>query len=99
MRQSDDMAEPTSTRPSPRPSPRGRGRQISSPLSLWERVRVRADEGSNPQPHRPIDWRGWIIVAWVVWFGLLYGKMVVEQRGGKLSAWLRGGGPSRAASR
>ena len=33
---------------------------------------------------RSIDWRGWIILAWVVWFGLLYGKMVVEQRGGKL---------------
>jgi hypothetical protein len=35
---------------------------------------------------RQVDWRGWLAVAWVVWFGLLYGKMVVEQRGGKLSA-------------
>ncbi|GAC1473272.1 MAG: hypothetical protein NVSMB9_21610 [Isosphaeraceae bacterium] len=33
-----------------------------------------------------IDWRGWLALAWVVWFGLLYGKMVVEQRGGKLQA-------------
>jgi hypothetical protein len=41
------------------------------------------EEGPSEQ-HRPIDWRGWIILAWVVWFSLLYGKMVVEQRGGML---------------
>ena len=29
----------------------------------------------------PFDWRGWIVLAWVLWFGLLYGKMVVESRG------------------
>ena len=46
-----------------------------------------------------LDWRGWIILAWVVWFGLLYGKMVVEQRGGKLRDWVRDIGPSGAASR
>jgi hypothetical protein len=38
----------------------------------------------------PFDWRGWIILAWVVWFGLLYGKMVIEQRGGKLKEWIAG---------
>jgi hypothetical protein len=27
------------------------------------------------------DWRGWVVLAWVLWFGLLYGKMVVESRG------------------
>jgi hypothetical protein len=32
------------------------------------------------------DWRGWLSLAWVVWFGLLYGRTVVEQRGGKLRA-------------
>jgi len=32
------------------------------------------------------DWRGWLALAWVVWFGLLYGRMVVEQRGGKIRA-------------
>lgn len=35
---------------------------------------------------RSIDWRGWLALAWVVWFGLLYGKMVVERRGDKLRA-------------
>ena len=33
---------------------------------------------------RAIDWRAWIALAWVVWFGLLYGKMVIEERGEKL---------------
>jgi len=32
--------------------------------------------------------RRWIIVAWVVWWGTLYGKMVIEQRGSKLQAWI-----------
>ncbi len=41
------------------------------------------DKGPSPQ-RQPIDWRGWIVLAWVIWFGLLYGKMVIEQRGGKL---------------
>ena len=30
-----------------------------------------------------VDWRGWLALAWVAWFGVLYGTMVVEQRGGK----------------
>jgi hypothetical protein len=29
-------------------------------------------------------WWRWLIVAWVVWWGVLYGKMVVERRGGKV---------------
>jgi hypothetical protein len=33
---------------------------------------------------RPVDWRGWVILAWVLWFGLLYGKMIVETRGHRL---------------
>jgi hypothetical protein len=36
------------------------------------------------------DWRGWFALGWVVWFGLLYGKMVVEQRGGKVRAAVSG---------
>lgn len=31
-----------------------------------------------------IDWRGWLALAWVVWFGTLYGKTVIESRGGKI---------------
>ena len=37
------------------------------------------------EPARPpFDWRGWLILAWVLWFGLLYGKMIVEARGPRL---------------
>ena len=36
------------------------------------------------------DWRGWIALAWVVWFGLLYGRMVLEQRGGKIRSVVYG---------
>ena len=39
---------------------------------------------------KTIDWRGWLALAWVVWFGLLYGKMVVERRGGKFRAAVSG---------
>ncbi|SIO59827.1 hypothetical protein SAMN05444166_6181 [Singulisphaera sp. GP187] len=35
---------------------------------------------------RPFDWRGWVVLAWVLWFGLLYGKMVVESRGHRVRA-------------
>jgi hypothetical protein len=35
---------------------------------------------------KAIDWRGWLALAWVVWFGLLYGKMVYRQRSGKLAS-------------
>ncbi len=31
------------------------------------------------------DWKGWIVLAWVVWFGLSYGKMVLAQRSDKIS--------------
>lgn len=36
------------------------------------------------------DWRGWLALAWVVWFGILYGKMVIERRGDKLRAAVPG---------
>lgn len=49
------------------------------------------------------DWRGWLALAWVVWFGLLYGRMVVEQRGGKIRAAVArvatGGDSAKAVSR
>jgi hypothetical protein len=28
------------------------------------------------------------VLAWVLWFGLLYGKMVVEQRGNRFQAFV-----------
>ncbi len=44
------------------------------------------------------DWRAWLALAWVVWFGLLYGKTVADARGGKLRAAVAGV-LSRAAAR
>ncbi len=40
----------------------------------------------SPSERHRIDWRGWIALAWVVWFGSLYGRTVIETRGGKLRA-------------
>jgi hypothetical protein len=39
-----------------------------------------------PRSEASFDWRGWLAVAWVVWFGLLYGKTVIEARGAKIRA-------------
>ncbi len=46
-------------------------------------------------PPQRIDWRGWLALAWVAWFGWLYGRMVLEQRAPGLLAALRslGSGP------
>ena len=44
------------------------------------------------------DWRAWLALGWVVYFGLLYGNTVVEARGGKLRAAVAGV-LSRAAAR
>jgi hypothetical protein len=35
------------------------------------------------------DWRGWIALAWVLWFGWLYSLMVVETKFPLVLAWLR----------
>ena len=77
MRQSERIG------PLPLPSPSGSGR-LTDRLTQRKRVRARARDPVPAPSRRPIDWRGWIVLAWVIWFGLLYGKMVVEQRGGKI---------------
>ena len=38
------------------------------------------------QKWKTIDWRGWLTLVWVVYFGFLYGKMVIERRGDKIRA-------------
>ena len=35
----------------------------------------------SDEPRRAFDWRGWLILVWVAWFGLLYGKMILNTRG------------------
>jgi hypothetical protein len=44
-----------------------------------------AELGGPPRrPSRSIDWRGWVALAWALGVVVLYGKMVVEQRGERL---------------
>jgi hypothetical protein len=33
----------------------------------------------------PFDWKGWVVLAWVLWFGLRYGMMVFVRRSDKIS--------------
>jgi hypothetical protein len=40
-------------------------------------------EGS-PSPQA--DWRAWLVLAWVVCFGLMYARVAIEQRGGRIRA-------------
>ena len=35
---------------------------------------------------RQADWRACVALAWAIWFGVLYGKMVVQERGEKIRA-------------
>jgi len=45
-------------------------------------------QGESPTARyiRPsFDWKGWIVLAWVLWFSLCYGKMVIAQRSDKIS--------------
>ncbi|WP_406695440.1 hypothetical protein V5E97_30900 [Singulisphaera sp. Ch08] len=46
----------------------------------------RSECDRQPALTRPFDWRAWLALAWVLWFGLLYGKMVVESRGHRVRA-------------
>ena len=45
---------------------------------------------------RRIDWRGWLALAWAAWFGVLYTRMVLDERApGVLRAVERASGPVR----
>lgn len=46
----------------------------------------RSDPDRAPDRLAGADWRAWLALAWVVWFGLLYGKTVIDARGGKVRA-------------
>jgi hypothetical protein len=35
------------------------------------------------------DWRGWIALAWVLWWGWAYALMAVRARGPQVVAWIR----------
>jgi hypothetical protein len=36
----------------------------------------RSDAGARGKP----DWRAWLALAWAAWFGVLYARMVLEER-------------------
>jgi hypothetical protein len=38
---------------------------------------------------RGVDWRGWIALAWVLFWGLSYCGMVVQARGQRIMDWFR----------
>lgn len=37
-----------------------------------------------------VDWRGWLALAWVIVFGLLYARTVIESRGVQIRSWVVG---------
>jgi hypothetical protein len=41
-----------------------------------------------PGPWR-VDWRGWITLAWVLWWGWAYAAMALHARGPQVLAWVR----------
>jgi hypothetical protein len=41
-----------------------------------------------PRKNRP-DWRGWIALAWVLWWAWAYGRMAIQARAPQVLAWIR----------
>jgi hypothetical protein len=48
----------------------------------------RSDEAARP----PIDWRGWLALAWMVGFGALYALMILREKAPGLLARISGTG-------
>ncbi len=72
--------KPPKSRPQTRP-PTESGRSKTSPDD------TRQEESLTARDVRPsFDWKGWIVLAWVLWFGMSYGKMVLTQRSDKISS-------------
>ncbi len=45
----------------------------------------RSERDAGPIAVRPegtsrLDWRGWLALAWAIWFGVLYARMVIDER-------------------
>ncbi len=47
---------------------------------------------SDASRQRPIDWRSWLSLAWMVVFGLLYALMILKEKAPGLFARISGGG-------
>lgn len=50
--------------------------------SAWRSLR----ENQVTERSWRVDWRGWLALAWALWFGWQYARMVVEVRGAKLES-------------
>jgi len=48
----------------------------------------RTDNFKTPD-QRPPDWRGWIALLWVLWWGWAYCVMAIEARSPQVLGWLR----------
>jgi hypothetical protein len=42
-----------------------------------------------PGPRTRTDWRGWIALAWVVFWGWAYALMAIQARSPQVLAWVR----------
>ena len=49
----------------------------------------RSEPVPAPAPSARFDWRGWLMLGWAGWFGLLYASMVVERKGPVLAGAIR----------
>jgi len=48
----------------------------------------RRDGFKSPDRSR-LDWRGWIALLWVMWWGWAYCVMAIEARSPQVLAWFR----------
>ncbi len=49
---------------------------------------AKTDDSNHPDRIR-IDWRGWLALAWVLWWGWAYALMVIHARSPLVLSWLR----------
>lgn len=45
--------------------------------------------GSKPAAHSGPDWRGWIVLGWVIFAGCGYSGMAYKERGQRVLDWFR----------
>ena len=44
---------------------------------------------TRPADRCPLDWRAWITLAWVVFWGFSYCGTVAQARGGRIMNWFK----------
>jgi hypothetical protein len=60
------------------------------PLSLTPLLSVNSRDTFKPVNGQKFDWRGWIALAWVLWWGRAYFSMAIEAKGPQLMVWIHG---------